>query len=286
MKAKNIKSVLRNKFNDWAASITDSATKELVMRDGLITGGSIASMLMGEPVNDFDIYLETKEAAIAIAEYYVTQFEKGKPGCFRDGARVSEDNGIIKIMVKLDQIPGDPEQDEVEFAMEAAKVVKESVDKSKPKYRPVFLSANAISLSDDIQIVIRFYGPVEDIHANYDFIHCTCSWKASNGELRLPPAALESMLAKDLRYKSSKYPLCSIIRTRKFLARGWKISAGQYVKMAWELNQLDLTDIRVLEDQMVGVDSAYFVQVISMLKERATDKIDGAFLMEVIDRVF
>ena len=66
------------------------------------------------------------------------------------------------------------------------------------------------------------------------------------------------------------------------------INAGQIVKMAWDLNKLDLTDIKVLEDQMVGVDAAYFREVINLLKER-TEKgkpIDETYLMKVIDRVF
>jgi hypothetical protein len=137
-----------------------------------------------------------------------------------------------------------------------------------------------------VQLVIRFYGTADQIHENYDFVHCTCSWDAATGELVLPPAALEALLAKDLRYKRSKYPLCSIIRTRKFLNRGWKISAGQYVKMAWDLNKLDLSSTAVLEDQMVGVDAAYFLEVIALLKEKGTEKIDEAYLMEIIDRIF
>jgi hypothetical protein len=52
--------------------------------------------------------------------------------------------------------------------------------------------------------------------------------------------ALESILTKELRYVGSRYPLCSVIRTRKFLARGWTINAGQYVKMCFQISQLDL----------------------------------------------
>jgi hypothetical protein len=95
------------------------------------------------------------------------------------------------------------------------------------------------------------------------------------------------MLVRDLVYMGeSKYPLCSIIRTRKFLQRGWRINAGQFVKMAWDLNKLDLSDINVLEDQLVGVDVAYFEEVLSLLRERGGEQIDGAYLMQVIDKVF
>jgi len=78
-----------------------------------------------------------------------------------------------------------------------------------------------------------------------------------------------------------------MIRTRKFLGRGWTINAGQYVKMAWQVSQLDLDNVAVLEDQLVGVDAAYFMQVIALLRQQPDpEKVDGAYLMTVIDKLF
>ena len=48
------------------------------------------------------------------------------------------------------------------------------------------------------------------------------------------------LLARQLVYQGSKYPICSMIRTRKFLQRGWHINAGQYLKMAFQVSELDL----------------------------------------------
>ena len=102
--------------------------------------------------------------------------------------------------------------------------------------------------------------------------------------------ALESIINKELYYVGSKYPLCSIIRTRKFIARGWTINAGQYVKMALQLNQFNLLDLNVFADQLVGVDSAYFSNAIAQIKERQEKepdfKVDSTYLFEVINRIF
>ena len=169
-----------------------------------------------------------------------------------------------------------------------AKDKEEFETKEGTKYRPIFLSANAITLSNKIQIVIRFYGKVEELHENYDFVHCTCSWESFTGTLTLPNAALVAIINKRLKYKSSKYPLCSFIRTRKFIKRGWHIDAGQYLKMAWELNSLDLKSTEVLEDQLTGMDAAYFNQVICMLESRKKEgkEIDDTYLMQVVDKIF
>ena len=308
MQEKTIKSVLRKKLDDWVSHVDGDSLKALILRDTICTGGAITSLLMGEQPNDFDIYFKTRETTKAVADYYVSEFKKNPPSRFTSSPdrlvsiTVRDDEGRIKIVVQSQGIAGESGtttyqyfeqiQDPTEPEEFVEKVAQDKADadkkEGKPKYRPVFLTANAITLSDKIQIIIRFFGSVEEIHENYDFIHCTCSWQSETGELRLPNAALISLINRRLKYKSSKYPLCSIIRTRKFLKRGWHIDAGQYLKMAWDLNRLDLTDMAVLEDQLTGVDSAYFYEVIRLLEEgkKAGKEIDSTYLMEVVDKIF
>lgn len=88
----------------------------------------------------------------------------------------------------------------------------------------------------------------------------------------------------------SKYPLCSIIRTRKFIARGYHINAGQYLKMAFQLNELDLKDHKVLYDQLAGVDTAYFQAFLDdmerMKQQDANFVPDEGYYFEAINRIF
>src|SRR3546814_939057 len=60
-----------------------------------------------------------------------------------------------------------------------------ALETSDPTYRPVFMSTNAITLSDKIQIVLRFYGEADAIHENYDFVHCTNYWTSKDANLTL-----------------------------------------------------------------------------------------------------
>lgn len=161
-------------------------------------------------------------------------------------------------------------------------------DKSK-RYRPIFLSTNAITLSNKIQVVVRFYGDVEHIHENYDFVHATNYWTYGSGTV-LNQKALECILNKELHYVGSKYPICSLVRTRKFIKRGWQINAGQYVKMSFQISKLNLEDVYVLEDQLVGVDSIYFLNFIDNLKKQYLKSKDFVltqdYLTTVIDKIF
>lgn len=288
MRAKTIKSILTRKHKELVDSITDPRVKNLVANNTIITGGCIVSMLLGEQVNDFDLYFTDLETARAVAKYYVDKFNQA------NGATVElkEDEGRIKIWVQSAGMAAENGLDATEDLEDETLALKEPAegDDTKPKYRPLFLTSNAITLSDRVQLIIRFYGPPDTIHSNYDFVHCTNYYVTEDQSLVLRPAALEAILAKELIYSGSKYPVASLIRTRKFIQRGWRINAGQYVKMALQISELNLRDPNVLEDQLTGVDFAYFQQVIDYLRERkekgADFEITAAYLCEIIDRIF
>lgn len=309
MKSKWIRVGIGRKINDWLESIDDKAVQELARKNTIVTGGCIVSMLLGETVNDFDVYFRNKETAAAIAKYYVRKFKENPPPRFADGKqvdiRVDDDSADrVRIVIQSAGAAGET-SDEADYAyFEAStdggegqsdfidKTLEAATDatdegKGKPKYRPVFLTENAITLSHKVQIVTRFFGEPSDIHKTYDFVHCTCYWDSNTKELVLPPAALEAILARDLRYMGqSRYPICALVRVRKFIKRGWNITAGQILKIAWDIHRLDLSNIETMRDQLIGVDTAYFCQLIEMLRARGDDKIDGAYLMELIDRIF
>ena len=84
--------------------------------------------------------------------------------------------------------------------------------------------------------------------------------------------------------------MCSIIRTRKYIERGYHINASQYVKMCLQLNELDLTDVKVLEDQLTGVDTTYFQIMVEALQEHmestGEQKIDTTYAMNLINKLF
>ncbi len=321
MKSKTIKQVLHKKLNLLLASIDNEDVKEAVLKNTIITGGAIASMLLKEPVNDFDLYFRNRKTAFLVAQYYLERFKpKLSAGIASEISLVDEHGaeakidgeGRIKIVIKsagiaseegtnkpyqyfeqarsedageyVSEIIQDPGM--IEDTYEETEKASLATTDNKPSFRPIFLSTNAITLSDKIQIILRFFGKPDEIHKNYDFVHCTNYWKSWDEELVLRPAALEALLTRELRYVGSKYPICSLIRLRKFLSRNWTINAGQVLKICMQLSQLDLTDVKVLEDQLTGVDVAYFMQVVTLLKEKGPAKVDYAYLIEIIDRMF
>ena len=74
MQAKTIRKILHSKLENWLESITDQSLVGDIKRDVIVTGGSITSMLLGEKINDYDVYFKTKETTKKVAEYYVSKF--------------------------------------------------------------------------------------------------------------------------------------------------------------------------------------------------------------------
>lgn len=302
MNSKNIKKHLTNKIKDWIANVDDDNVKAIVKDNAIVTGGALVSLLTGEPVNDYDVYFRTKEACIRVAEYYVQKWNDAHPDK-PVTLRVCEETGKVDCFVRSKGIADEAEIDvnEIAYNFDATEEEDEAVgieaeheeipeDNSKEKYRPRFITSNAITLTDKIQIVTRFYGEVEEIHKNYDFAHCTCAWSSWDNKVFLPEKALECIINKELYYIGSKYPLCSIIRTRKYIERGYHINAGQYVKMCMQLNELNLKDVKVLEDQLTGVDTSYFAFLVECIQNRmettGADQIDSSYVIELINKLF
>lgn len=296
LKRRAITQVLRQKIKSWLGTLpTDLAEK--VEPHIIITGGCIASMLLGESVKDYDVYLDNPNVLLELAEYYVKEFTRAHPDTACD-IEAQAYQGRVCIFVKGSGVASETDDGGYQFFEQTPPTNTESDDyieqvmnlvddTNKPKYRPVFLSENAISLSDKVQIVLRFVGTPEEIHKNYDFVHATNYFYEN--VLTLKPAALESLLSRALIYQGSLYPLCSMFRVRKFMERGWRISAGEVVKIALQLSKLNLEDPKILREQMIGVDAAYFYELLRMIqaycKDNSKDNIDGSYVIQLIDEL-
>jgi hypothetical protein len=133
-------------------------------------------------------------------------------------------------------------------------------------------------------LITRFTGTPEQILSNFDFVHTNNYYKFDTNELVTNKNSLESILTKQLIYNGSKYPICSLIRTRKFIQRGWNVSAAEYLKMAFQIKELDLYNLNILREQLIGVDAKYFIKFLEELKKyNSFEEID---IFKLLDEIF
>jgi hypothetical protein len=239
-KPSSIKKDIREKLEEWVDSIADEHVADLVRLNAIVAGGCITSMLLGEEVNDYDVYFTESSTAETVRDYYIKlQNLNTKAGTAFGG------------------------------------------------YNPVFVSSNAITLSDKIQVITKYTGTPELLQKNFDFSHTKCWYDWVNDHLELYNKALTSITSRSLIYEGSEYPLASLFRMRKFMRRGWRVSAGQMFKIAFEINQIgDFTDFKVLQEQLIGVDMSYMLDIIETLRVANPEDIDATYVMQIVDKIF
>lgn len=305
MKIKTINKTIDKKISEWLSSISDKGLRERVRRDLIVTGGCIASMLLKETVNDFDIYFKTKSTCLDIARYYVGKMLPIYKNGISDSVVEVIDSANIPTKYYENDVQEQSKWTQFKAGLERSGEERVKIyiphigywrrsddlpeeNQEELKYEPVYLSENAISLSNQVQLVIRFFGDVETIHKNYDFVHATNYFHYHDDKPKLVCnlPALQSLLTKELIYIGSKYPLTSVIRTKKFVLRGFTISAGTYLKILWQVAELDLKDPITLQEQLIGVDVAYFSMLLEILKNVSPEKLTYNYVAEIIDRVF
>lgn len=293
MQIKTIKKVISKKLEEWLVTIEDVKLRDEVRKNLLVSGGAITSLLQNIPVNDYDIYIQDINVLIKLANYYCSG--KVLDGRLRERYLSNSDkselynelfgnNDNSEAVVRVRTL----KENQVKLNIPSVGVkVEPKLDAAQNplKYQIAFLSQNAIFLTDDIQIVLRFSGNAEEIHKTFDFIHATNYYTFKDG-LVTNIAALESIITKCLRYQGSLYPLTSIIRMKKFINRGWTINAGEMLKAMFQISELDLKDPDILEEQLIGVDVAYFAILIEVLRGVNPESITASYLSSTIDKVF
>jgi len=304
MQVKTIKRAVYSKMKEWTATIEDVVLAEDVMNNIVVSGGCIASMFQGLDVNDYDVYIQDKAVLKRLCFYYIQKACKTDPSINKVHVVSFEDrfNYLSQKDKSFAELMENGESDEdysgnlqirevllvdknrikIIGVSNGAKV--DYKDKEVSPYSPMFFSPNAISLSDKLQIVVRFHGTPEQIHETFDFVHATNYWTIKDG-LVLNIEALESILTKRLKYKGSLYPITSVIRMKKFIKRNFTISAGDILKMAMQISELDLSKIDVLEDQLIGVDVAYFSTLVKKIINSGEKTITSPMVNRLLDKI-
>lgn len=286
---KTIENVIRAKINKWLKSFPKEEAELVkeIRKSYIVTGGAITSMLLGEMPSDYDVYFNDASVVEKLAKYYTKDIKTTG----MSPITIVNHGTSVEIKIKSAGAAGEdvdlhsyryfeygPEEQVQEYFA--------NKKNNKGKFKAQFVTSNSISLSDEVQLITRFIGNPEEIHKNFDFVHVTNYYSEETG-LVLKQEALEAIMTRKLKYIGSLFPISTVFRIRKFIKRGWNISAGEIFKICWDISKLDLNDTSVLKDQLTGVDVAYFGEVISIIEGNIKDReLDRTYLFEIITRVF
>jgi hypothetical protein len=257
-------SACRKTIDSVTASIQGPELKTVFFNNAMIAGGAINSLYMGNKVNDWDIYLKSPQECEPLIQYWL-----------RDQNLTTE---VLDGRIRVNFDGGNP----LHYFIKKLPYNTE-VDNHQPKA----VTNNAISLQGNVQIVIRFMGQPSTVTESFDFEHAKIVYEHNTGKIYSSRECLESMLFKRLLYTGSHYPIASMFRMRKFIKRGWEISAGQMAKIAFQINSLDLSDKEVLYEQLIGVDMLYMSAFLAALEKQAGEvTLDSCYVSELLDELF
>lgn len=293
MQIKTIEKNISDKLNEWLNTITDKILVDELRKNILVSGGCITSMLLNESVNDYDIYLMNIDVCKRLTTYYTSKYNdieifdgRNKKVLISKCKDITEN---VSYCVSLRNLKDNQIKLFFNNTTNGGYKVNHDVELEKLNYEPLYFSPNAISLSNNLQIVIRFIGNAEEIHKTFDFIHATNYFTFKDGLVR-NLNAVESILTKQLKYQGSYYPITSIIRAKKFIKRGFNIGAGELLKIMFQISELNLSNPDVLEEQLIGVDVAYFDLLIKSLRSKVESekdfKMSSEYLNVLIDKIF
>jgi hypothetical protein len=250
---------------------------EVLRHNAFLAGGCVASVLQGEEPQDYDIYFYSKDHALQAAKLLGAKFAYNK---------WPESDNFPAIIKYTETAMG--VRQEIYHACGGGRLgfISQAADK---EFDPVFWSDHTITLDGGYQIVLAFTGQPGLVVNDFDYIHCAAYYLPVANRLgfRDKAATLHALLQKRLIYTGSEYPVASLIRSKKFMRRGYSFNAGQMLKVMFNINQLDLTDPKVLRDQLVGVDVLYFMELLDKVNKKGTDSpLDIGTIWTEIDAIF
>ena len=130
---------------------------------------------------------------------------------------------------------------------------------------PVQESPNAITYKRtsgknkyEVQLITRFSGTPRQILDTFDFTIVQGCYDFSTQSFVLDDKFLPDIAARVLRYTSSShYPICALIRTKKYQDRGYHFTNSCRLAISFAINRLDLTTYKNLKEQLLGIDTTF-----------------------------
>jgi hypothetical protein len=239
-------------LHGWIDSVTDPQLVCRLRDEAYVAGGAIASLLLDEPVQDYDVYVREEATAQAVKAYY-EEFFRRHPAP-----------------------PFDPRHPFI-----AAPALTEPC-------RPLAMTANAVYLSYCIQLMTIFYGEPAWMVSNYDFHHCSGYYTAREGRLVVLEETRQAIAARSLRYRPGRtFPMLSVLRLPKFIARGYTIDLGQLFQLLAEVAAAGLGD-REKVRQLLGLLSekdCRFTRALAVTESLPEGPVDNVALGAILNAI-
>ena len=229
-------------------------------------GGCFASLLRGEKVQDYDVFFVDPEEALEFMQGFV---DKASP------------SGLTGFGIPDACLVGEPKSLHIRGAVWQNPALRTKYEKTTV-LRCVSEMAVTYKIRGSLyQVVFMLSGRTEEVLRSFDFEHARCGYIPGGGGFVVGPRFFESVASNELMYRAgdAKYPLGTLIRMADRVKRGWHVNDVEWVKVAFDISSLVLSDPRVMAAQLKGVDVIVLHSLVEKLKDR-TEVITFEWFME------
>jgi len=165
----------------------------------------------------------------------------------------------------------------------------------KKEYKDMSMTSNAYSFfrkknKTRIQLIRVFiFKDVNDIFGKFDFTVCMGAYDVSHSEFIFGERFFRDNSSKRLVINlETEYPLNTMLRIRKYLKKGYRITGMEMVKLGLAVNNLKIENHADLQHHLMGIDT----MILQDFFDQNGEKVDDVILKqteynfsEIIDKL-
>jgi hypothetical protein len=235
--------------------LTEKQFNDNILCNSFIAGGVIASVAKEEKIKDYDLFMTNAASARSIVNTLLRRVSPGE---------------TIQLTTSVDSINPNLHRGNLEFAYPERMIttLEEQIDlfneackktKSRGRAIPAYLSKNALTMNNGVQVIFRFIGDPKEVFTTFDYEHCKAYWRPDPlglllGKLVYEGRSQESFAKNELIYTgNTRFALSAISRLNKFIKRGWCVSPSSLLSLALTAAKIDWSNRDALEEELLGI---------------------------------
>jgi hypothetical protein len=257
--------------------------------NSFIAGGAIISVSKEEKIKDYDLFMTNAVSTKAVFSSLMNRVTGGTD--FQLVTQVDDKNPKLErgtlALNGLHESDLETLIDKFNANCKALKITSRT-----HKVVPAYLSKNALTLSNGVQLIFRFIGEPKEVFTTFDYEHCKVYWRPNPlglllGTVTYEGRSQESIAKNELIYTgNTRFALSAISRLNKFIKRGWGVSPSSLLSLALTSAKIDWSNKQALEEELLGIygiENKTLKQILEMCSTK--DKVDLDKVVQVLGEV-
>ncbi len=169
-------------------------------------------------------------------------------------------------------------------SLEVADRLVASLTSSTYGYKEVHSTENAVTLTKKnkkrtlvVQVIRRFVGTPDEVLSTFDFTCVMGLYDFRVAKFFAHKSFLRDVAARRLVFapkNKSRYPICALYRTKKYVERGYSLSGATIVSLAMAIHALKIETYADLKDQLMGIDTSMFNEITASIDSDKKFEVD------------